>query len=291
MEEIKALIRLVRLDELMEKTRGAPDIVVAMIDGPVQRSHEAFREARFQRAASDHRIQCRSWGSYACNHGTAVAGILCGDRAVAPGICPGCTLLIRPIFCEGGRENGCLQVTPRDFITALYDVIAGGARIVNLSLGMDNSFYQDWPELKAAVDYAYAKGVLLITAAGNQGRVGQTPLLAHPWLIPVAACDRQGVLYPRSNVGASIGRQGLLAPGVQIPSAASSAKSAYFTGTSAAVPFVTGALSLLWSLYPEATAAQLHRAILSTGQKRNSVVPPLLNGKASWQTLRGYLNR
>jgi hypothetical protein len=53
-----------------------------------------------------------------------------------------------------------------------------------------------------------------------------------------------------------------------------------------AVPFVTGAIALLWSLFPKATAAEIRRAILLPGIPRKSVVPPLLNAGASWRALK-----
>ena len=54
-------------------------------------------------------------------------------------------------------------------------------------------------------------------------------------------------------------------------------------GTSVAAPFVTGAVALLWSEFPAATATEIKLAILSAPlQRRSSVAPPVLNASAAY---------
>lgn len=90
-----------------------------------------------------------------------------------------------------------------------------------------------------------------------------------------------------SNLGGSIGRRGLGAPGDQITSLGSSGKPLTLGGTSAAAPFVTGALALLWSEFPSATAAAIkYAATQATTRRRTTVVPPLLDAWAAYQVLR-----
>lgn len=57
------------------------------------------------------------------------------------------------------------------------------------------------------------------------------------------------------------------------------------TGTSAAAPLVTGAIALLWSLFPGAGVTEVKRAILLADAPRTCIIPPLLNGEVSWRTL------
>lgn len=68
-------------------------------------------------------------------HGIFVAGILCARReSAAPAICPGCTLLVRPVFREQPPgEIGLAVTTTEDLASAIVDTVDAGARIINLS--------------------------------------------------------------------------------------------------------------------------------------------------------------
>ena len=128
--------------------------------------------------------------------------------------------------------------------------------------------------------------MIIVAAAGNQGTLGSSAITRHAWVIPVVACDRRGRPMNESNLGSSIGRRGLCAPGDGITSLGSEGQSYTFTGTSVAVPFVTGTISLLWSEFPAGSAAQIKLAVTqSTTKRRVSVAPPLLDAEAAYQIL------
>jgi subtilisin family serine protease len=100
------------------------------------------------------------------------------------------------------------------------------------------------------------------------------------------ACDLDGRPLKESNLGNSLGRRGLSAPGQGITSLGAEGKSLTIGGTSIAVPFVTGAIALLWSTFPTATAARIKLVVSQTSTpKRATVVPPLLNAEAAYQVL------
>jgi subtilisin family serine protease len=88
-----------------------------------------------------------------------------------------------------------------------------------------------------------------------------------------------------SNFGSSIGRRGLMAPGDAITSLDAAGGSATSGGTSVAVPFVTGAIALLWSMFPQASGTAVRSAVTTTWRRRCSVVPPILDGAAAYQRL------
>jgi hypothetical protein len=49
---------------------------------------------------------------------------------------------------------------------------------------------------------------------------------------------------------------------------------------------VTGAVGLLWSVFPQATAADVKRAVTQAGgTRRTTIVPPLLDAWAAYQAL------
>ena len=92
----------------------------------------------------------------------------------------------------------------------------------------------------------------------------------------------------QSNLGRSIGSQGLGAPGEGVISLAPRREPAVSAGTSIAAPFVTGAAALLWSLFPGATAVEIRRALVAASTvRRTTVVPPLLDAWGAYEMLSG----
>jgi subtilisin family serine protease len=278
---------LVKLPQLMELTSGKSDIMVGLIDGPVAVSHSDLAGENIREVPGAAATCAKPTGA-ACLHGTFVAGILSAKRgSPAPAVCPSCTLLVRPVFAESAAGNlESPSAAPEDLAAALLECIEVGARVINLSLALMQSSAQAKLALVQVLDHAARRGVIIVAAAGNQGTIGSTAITAHPWVIPVAACDLRGKPLDQSNLGHSIGRRGLLAPGEQITSLGAEGKPIILGGTSAAAPFVTGAIALVWSLFPAASRAELRYAIMRAhGPARTNVTPPLLNAWAAYQIL------
>jgi subtilisin family serine protease len=279
---------LVKLTSLMKVTSGRPEIVVSLVDGLVLKQHPELVGVNIRETSGEQNSQCVRANSTACRHGTFIAGILFGKRnSVAPAICSNCTLLVRPIFTETTTENEQIpSATPADLAKAIVESIDSGARILNMSVGIAQPSPQGEPELQEALDYALHRGVIAVAAAGNQGTLGSSAITRHPWVIPVVACDLQGSPVGYSNLGSSIGRRGLSAPGVQITSLGTEGETLTLGGTSVATPFVTGAIALLWSEFPTATAAQIKFAFIQGNRsRRTGVVPPLLNAWSAYQVM------
>ncbi len=281
-------IELVNLTPLMAHTIGLPEIVIALIDGPVLMQNAALWSSNVRQLSGNLPATCAHPSSAACTHGTFVAGILSAKRGSgAPAICPGCTLLVRAIFSERAAANGDMpSATPHELAEAIVDTVKAGARVVNLSANLIGPSAAGKTILDEALNYAAARGVMIVVAAGNQGAVGGSALTCHPWAIPVVACDRFGGPAASSNLSASTGKRGLLAPGESIPSIGADATASTISGTSAAAPFVTGTAALLWSQFPRAGAGAIKLALTqsSTGQRRG-LVPPLLNAWAAYRRL------
>lgn len=272
----------------MERTSGNHDVRIGLIDGPVITQHAHFAGQHLRQITDNNGATCTHVNSAACQHGTFVAGILSAKRnSSAPAICPNCTLLIHPIFTQTTSWTDHLPTaTPLELAAAIMDCIDSGARIINLSLALVPPFTKRERVLEEALNFALTRSVIIIAAAGNQGTIVSSAITRHPWVIPVVACNLSGQPIAQSNMGSSIGRLGLTAPGENITSLGSEGQSLTLTGTSVAVPFVTGAIGLLWSEFPAATAAQIKLAITTSGtSRRASVVPPLLNVEAAYQIL------
>ena len=98
---------LVRLSDLMKRSQGRPEIMVALIDGPVAVDHPDLAGATIREIPGNVKGTCTRAETMARTHGTLVAGILRARRdSVDPVICPGCTLLLRPIFAVTDSGNG-----------------------------------------------------------------------------------------------------------------------------------------------------------------------------------------
>jgi subtilisin family serine protease len=277
---------LVGLTPLMAHTSGLPSVVVGVIDGRVAVDHPAFAGRAV--GEPDRAVETRRCGraDVCCAHGTAVAGILVGDGGVAPR----CTLLSRPLFTDHPADKGpatCLSgVRTGELARALTEIVDAGAHIVNLSMAQPAPSGVRDQALEAALDHAADRGVILVVAAGNQGRMGASVLTDHPWVVPVTAYDRAGRPMPQSNLGASIGRHGVGAPGDRIPGPGPDGRPFVLSGTSAAAPFVTGAFALLRSAFPQATPAAVRHAVTHGPGPRRSVTPPLLDAWAAYRSLR-----
>jgi len=279
----------------MKLTDGSAKIVIGLIDGPVLTYHPDLVSERIRTIQGKAERWCTRADSVACLHGTFVAGILCAKRdSAAPGICPGCTLLARPIFPETTSGNEPLpSATPEELAAAIIESVDAGARLLNLSAALVQLPSSAGKRaLEYALDYAAKRGVIVVVAGGNQGWVGSTVMTRHPWVIPVAACDLRGRPLSESNLGNSIGRRGLSAPGEGVSSLASEGKSFASGGTSVAAPFVTAAIALAWSEFPTASAAQVRLAVTQAhAPRRASVVPPLLNAWAIYQAMTAHSRR
>lgn len=284
----RSLLDLVNLTQLMELSSGRTETTIALIDGPVAADHKDLSSTNIREIPGRRSGTCACANSTACMHGTFVAGILSARRgSEAPSISPGCTLLVRPIFGESASGNPNMpSATPDELATAIIDCVDEGANVINLSAALAQPSAKGERRLEEALHYSAKRGAVLVAAAGNQGSIGSSAITRHPWVIPVVACDLRGRPISYSNVGHSIGRRGLTAPGDSITSLSADGKSPSFGGTSAAAPFVTGAIALLKSIFPDATAAQLKIGV-TRGQalRRSTVVPPLLDAWAAYQVL------
>src|SRR5262245_54688337 len=129
---------LVKLRELMQLTSGRSEIAVAMVDGPIAVSHADLARTSIRDVSGDTRARCTQTDSFACVHGTFVAGILSAKRGSdAPAICPDCALLVNPVFSETTtRDPASPSATPEALAAAILECIEAGARVVNLSLAV-----------------------------------------------------------------------------------------------------------------------------------------------------------
>lgn len=190
--------------------------------------------------------------SDATGHGTAVAGIIAARAHNGIGIqgaAPGARVLaIRVIDAKGG---GTTDTVARGIDAA----VAGGAQVINLSLGVaPDAVAALLPDstIVEAMDRAANAGVVIVAAAGNNAQ----PLCAQPLvqvrILCVGAVDRRRRLASYSNFGL---RVDLVAPGGEIGGPDEAIVStrmgggyAAVAGTSDAAPQVSATAAILMGL-------------------------------------------
>jgi len=208
-------------------------------------------------------------------HGTHVAGIAgarINNALGVAGMAGGSRLMAVKALDSSG--NGYYS----DLAQGIVYAVDNGARIINLSLGGE-------PEsltLQMAVDYAHARGALMVAAAGNYGG---------PVLYP-GACE-QVLTVSGSNQDDSIRQDAshgpeveVAAPGTSIYSTQWSLRcpSGYCTmsGTSTATPHVAGLAALAWSVRPDLTSAQVTQVITTTASDVNGSTLPGRDEYMGW---------
>ncbi len=203
------------------------------------------------------------------SHGTHVAGIIGATRVAGQsvqGIAPSVSLMALRAVPDGDERDA-------DVAAAIRYAVDHGAHIINMSFG------KDYSPGKAAVDaaakYAESKGVLVVHAAGNDGKSLETepsfptPILqdgstVSTWL-EVGASSWKGLselAAPFSNYGKT--RVDLFAPGADILSAVPGGSVGRESGTSMAAPVVSGVAALLMAYFPELTAADVKRVLMES---------------------------
>jgi subtilisin family serine protease len=195
-------------------------------------------------------------------HGTHVAGIVAargGNGIGVSGVAWRARLMAVRVL------DGDARGTTSTVAQGIRYAVDNGARIVNLSLAGPAPA----GDLESAIQYAGRRGVLVVAAAGNDGRDlagAPTYPAAYPEdnVLGVAATDQRGALSAISDFGPGAD---LAAPGEDILSTALGGGYEWRTGTSMAAPHVTGALVLLAAARPDLDAAGLRDALLGTTRR------------------------
>lgn len=277
---MRQMLNLIHLTALMQRSEGSPTIRIGLIDGPIAAGHPDLASP----IVSLGDAACERFSSAACTHGSFVAGIFGARRgSAAPALCPQCPLLVRPVFLEA--DGALPRSSAGELAQAIEDVIGAGACIVNLSLALTGGPGGQEGRLREVLDWAAQKGVLVVAAAGNEGRIGTTVLTRHPWVLPVVSCDAEGRPSPLSNLSLAIARNGLMAPGGPFVSLDSQGGTRTGSGTSFAAALVSGIAALLWSLFPQVPAQHLKAALLMRALPQRSLIPLLVDAERAWRAL------
>jgi subtilisin family serine protease len=220
------------------------------------------------------------------HHGTHVAGIIGATRGNGiglDGIADHVQIMSVRAVPDGDERD-------KDVANAIRYAVDNGAKVINMSFG--KGYSKDKAAVDEAVKYAMSKDVLLVHAAGNDGKDLDDPEnvnvpnkyyadssgMAGAW-IQVSASgpkDDSTLVAGFSNYGRST--VDVFAPGVQIYSSIPGNKYAYFNGTSMATPVVVGLAALIREYYPKLTAVQVKDIIMRTVVKRELLKDKCVSG-------------
>lgn len=230
-------------------------------------------------------------------HGTHVAGIIAGNGQVAEGYCgiaPQAKLLILKVLDANGSGNTKSVLEGIDWL--LKNHIRYQVRLLNISVGMlKNAGEKEKKELLDAVDAAWDAGIMVVTAAGNNGPKENSvtiPGISRKVLTVGCMDDGAGSLGRNqlkegySGIGPTdccIMKPEILAPGTNVTSCSRDGKGyVKKSGTSMAAPAVTGTLALAYERFPELNPAEMKLRLYESAYPRGEYFH-----KKAWGMIHG----
>lgn len=289
-------------------------IIIAILDTGINNLHPDLNDIDDDPTTNDPKVTFskkivdRGLLSDGSGHGTHVASILSGTGKASNGkfvgVAPGAKLYNIKVLDDDGANEGWETIEGIQWAVNGPDGIPPGgpgpgengdrADIISMSLGgQEFPFHFNDTEV-AAVEAAIAKGIIVVVAAGNDGRNGYSTIGSPgkaPDAITVGAVDKDGHLAFFSSMGPApiipyidnyetpyLVKPDVVAPGVDICAVkvingnlddnhqysmiCNSDQYGALSGTSMATPHVAGAAALILQMHPNWTPAQVKSAIV-----------------------------
>ncbi|MDH7516520.1 MAG: S8 family serine peptidase [Bacteroidota bacterium] len=296
-----------RVKTAWDTTTGTASVVIGIVDSGVHWTHEDLRENVFINAGEDANHDGRfttadlngvdddgngyvddiigidfvgptatGGGAYydnnplptptGNNHGTHVAGIAAAignnGKGIA-GVAFRCRYL--PVKCSPD-DGGNNIIRGYDGIVYAADM---GATVINCSWGGPGGYLQSEID---RIEYALAKGAVVVAAAGNEGRDEIFTPAAYPNVLSVASTGPDDRVSSFSNYSTWVD---VSAPGEGIISTLSASNSSYGaqSGTSMAAPNCSGVVALVASHRPELRGRALAEQVRVSADNIDSLQP------------------
>ena len=204
-------------------------------------------------------------------HGTHVSGIIGASRnnnLGMNGVANNVKIMAVRAVPDGDEYD-------KDVALGLRYAVDNGAKVINTSFGKGYSPKQKW--VYEAIKYAASKDVLIVNAAGNDGKnidIEKTfpndsndlkTEISDNFLTVGAMSANYNEKLPASFSNYGKINVDVFAPGVQIYSTTPEGGYAKFSGTSMAAPSTAGVAALIRSYYPKLSASQVKHILMNSG--------------------------
>jgi hypothetical protein len=263
----------VRMPEVWDHTTGSAGVVIASVDTGVNADLPDLAGAI---GPGWDFVDGDAVAEDTMGHGSLVASemVARGDNFQdIAGYCWQCTLM--PIRVSSTEETDDSMIA-----RGIRWAVDSGARIVNVGLVQQSGPAPDGT-IGAAVAYANARNVLVVTSAGNTGDTTRTWPGAYPGVLAVAGTDEQDQLHSWSTRGSWVQ---LAAPGCQAV-IARTGPWGWLCGTSFSAPVVSAVAALALSLKPSLSAAEIRRAFIETSVPVSGIAGGRLDAFAALRQL------
>jgi len=214
-------------------------------------------------------------------HGTHVSGIIGASRnnnKGMNGVANNVKIMAVRAVPDGDEYD-------KDIALGLRYAVDNGAKVINTSFGKAYSPKKEW--VFEAIQYAASKDVLIVNAAGNDGKnidVEKTfpndskdlkTEISDNFLTVGAMSANYNETLPASFSNFGKINVDVFAPGVQIYSTTPENGYEKFSGTSMAAPSAAGVAALIRSYYPKLSASQVKHILMNSGTLINiDVIKP-----------------
>jgi cell wall-associated protease len=213
-------------------------------------------------------------------HGTHVAGIIAqvrNNKKGGDGVANNVAIMSIRAVPNGDEYD-------KDIALAIRYAVNNGAKVINGSFGKSFSPHKQW--VYDAIKYAESKDVLIVHAAGNEGKNIDMPENTNfpndsddnatefaSNMLTIGALNKtygEGMVANFSNFGSF--NVDIFAPGDEIYASVPENKYKYEQGTSMASPNAAGVAALIRSYYPKLSAKQVKKIIMDSGTPLPEVV-------------------
>lgn len=269
--------QLMQMSDAWDISTGSRDIVVAVLDTGVDVNHEDLKDNIWINAGeipnnnldddnNGYIDDVSGWNFESNNndvipepgfygvegHGTWVSGVIAGVGNNGTGVCgvnwqSSIMALRLSIF-----------MTSAEVAAGLDYAAANGAHVVNMSFGSDDFGPEGDPAVKAAIDNAYAQGVLLVASAGNDDSAERNYPAAYYNVMAVSSTNGEDMKTGHSTFGHWVD---IAAPGIDVVTTDLGGGYRALAGTSFSGPYVAAVGALALAHKPNLTHVEV-RAIL-----------------------------